>query len=771
MRIIRKVALAELRNLFFSPVAWFVIICFYVVVAALFTTMTSLLVNLQDVEFQLRKAFGGFNMGMMEIIFLPISGQLLTLVYLFIPLLTMGIINREYTNNTVQLLYSSPVRTGDIILGKYLAMVIVNIVLLLALAIFITCGLFIIEGVEYRWLLSVLLGFFLLMNTYAAIGVFISSLTRYQLVAAVMMFAVFFIMENLSAIWQQYDLVRDITYYLSLSGKAETLLMGLITSRELLYFMLVIALFLGFTWIRLNSTQRTVGRLELACKYALLFVLFVTGVYFSSRRSAIAYKDVTNNQLNTIDPQLQQLLAGLDGSPLKVTLFTNLLGISANHGLPQQRNKYIWKCWEQYFRFYPNIELDYIYYYDVAVTDSSWYRRYPRKSLEEIAGIQADIYNIDPSLFMTPNQFRSMANLEGDDLKLLMQLEYKGKKALLRTRGGDPAWPDQSMVAGTLKRLVRDKEIRVSFVTGHYERAPFGFLERDYGQHLTFKADNQAAINRGFDTDTISLLHQDVPADVDVLVIADPLSPYQPEETARIRQYIARGGNALFYTEPEKKFILQPLLADLGITIEDGTIVYLTPHELPNNLPGRLTNAGLTMANEPESVKSLREKINLSHINFIGASQISYNSEKGFSFEPIATITGGANSWIKKGVLVADSAAPEFSGWNGDERLSEYVTVAALTRTIDNKEQRVIVASDADFMARLRYNMGTQGLAFYSWLLYNEYPVYVNERKAKDNKFRLRPAGASVLRYGLLYGIPGLLLIGAVVWLLRRNRK
>lgn len=767
-----RVAQAELRNLFFSPIAWFVIIAFYVLIALRFTVMTVTLTTLQETQMELLQGkFEGFYLGMTKFIFMPVSGSVLRLIYFFIPLLTMGVINREQNSNTHFLLYSSPVKMRDVVLGKFLAVFIINFVMLLAMLIFFVFGMFMLINPEPEWLLSMLLGFFLLMNTYAAIGIFISSLTRYPIVAAVITFAVFFVMENLRSVWQQYDFVRELTWYLCISGKAESMIGGLITSRDILYFVFVICLFLGFTYFRLISTQRSIQGFRLAVRYIALFVVFLALVYFSSKPGNVRYKDVVSIQTNTIDTAVQKILGQLDGSPLKVTLYTNLLGPNASHGLPQVRNNYIWKFWEPYMRFYPNIEFEYVYYYGHTNTDSSVYRYFPGKTLEQIVDIQSDIFNTSSSKFLPLDEVRKIADLEENNLSLMMHMEYKGKKETLRTLADDMVWPDQQIVGASLKRLLREKPVSVSFLSGHYEVKPFGHDNRDFGDHLTARMDRRAAINKGFDTDTISLLHQDVPGNVDVLVVAAPLSPYNEIELERIRKYIAGGGNAIFFTEPGKKFILDPVLKDIGVDVEDGTIVFVNPHEMPHIIPGQFTHAGLQLAREPEFEKSLREKMNTTKADLVGASHINFDPSPGFSFEPVLSTPVKENIWIKKGNLVVDSAAPVYAPFEGDVKKESYVMGAKLTRRLNNKEQRIMVITDTDFMGRMRFPSNHQGLSFYSWVMYNEFPLYVNEKMSPDRKFTISAKTATIMQYFLLYVLPGGLLLGSAILLIRRNRK
>ncbi|HVK47192.1 MAG TPA: Gldg family protein, partial [Pseudobacter sp.] len=434
-------------------------------------------------------------------------------------------------------------------------------------------------------------------------------------------------------------------------------------------------------------------------------------------------------------------------------------------------NNYVWGLWEDYQRFYPNIEFNYVYYYDVPKNDSAVYHYFPGKKMEEIVAIQADMLGVRKSLFITPAEFRQRIRLKDDDLSLIMELEYKGKKELLRMNGDNPPWPKQATVAGTLKRLLRDKDIRVAFLSGHYERKPHGRFERDFYRHLNDKGGGFSAINMGFDSDTVSVLHNDVPDDVDVLVIASPLSPLKDIETERIKKYIDKGGNAVFFTEPDKKFILDPVLKNIGVTVEDGTVVFENPHEMPHIIPSQFTQAGIMMAREKLSEESIRDKVNLTRMDLIGASNILFDSSRGFSMEPLTFSPVNNTLWVKKGVLVVDSAAPVYSSQEGDYMRENYVMAAKLSRRINNKEQRIVVATDGDFMNNLRFYSGSQGLAFYSWVLYNEYPVYVNELKDVDNLFSVNFQTTTIVRYSLLYVLPGLMLIGAIVLLVRRNRK
>jgi len=100
----------------------------------------------------------------------------------------MGLISREINGGTIKLLYSSPVKIQQIVFGKYLAMMVYSLVLIAIVGIFMIAGMFNIKSADGGMLLSGTLGFYLLLCTYSAIGLFMSCLTTYQVVAAVSTF-------------------------------------------------------------------------------------------------------------------------------------------------------------------------------------------------------------------------------------------------------------------------------------------------------------------------------------------------------------------------------------------------------------------------------------------------------------------------------------------------------------------------------------------------------------------------------------------------------
>ncbi|RZS76190.1 ABC transporter permease subunit [Pseudobacter ginsenosidimutans] len=771
MKIIFKIARAELRNLFYSPIAWLVLILFYIIGAVLLTAPVERMTSMQEVMLEEQENWIGFAGGISANYVLPLLQQFAKYIYMLVPLLTMGVINREVNTGTIKLLYSSPVSTSEIVLGKYLGIVFFNILVLLVFSIIMVASYFNIEHAETGWYMAGLLALFLILNAFSAIGLFVSALTSYQVVAAVLTFALLFVLSNINALWQQYDLIRDLTLALSMQGRAELMLGGLITSRDVIYFLLIVLLFVGFTLIKLKSTQESKKWTAIFTRYTGLFLLVCILGYFSSRPGYIAYADLTKTKRNTLHPATQAVLKELDGSPLTVTLYTNLLGRSGTYGLPQSRNNYIWGFWEPYIRFYPNIHFKYEYYYGLKESDSSYYRKYPGKTLEEIAVIQAEILGIRSSIFKKKQEIDQLTDLSKEDLGLLMELEYKGKKTFLRTYTPPDVWPTQENVSGSIKRLSRSSDVRIGFLSGHFERSPFKHARRDYQNHAISKSEPISLINNGVDCDTFSLQQSGIPANVNLLVIADPRSEYSQEEKNRINQYIDEGRNAIILSEPGKQFILQPILSKLGVHVNNGIIVHPNEHEMPHLSVNKLTRAGNFLAKERLMQYFQDYGIMGGQVWNEGAGHISFADTNGFTIEPVIVQQGNENTWIENGVLVVDSAAPVFSAAEGDVRKTEYVVAVKLTRKINNREQRIIVASDADFMTFERLSKYRLNLALYSWGLNNRYPAYANYPLAVDRFFTLSNRGAQIQLDVLVYLVPAGLILLAVIVLVRRKRK
>lgn len=769
MKIIFKIARAELRNLFYSPVAWITIVVFYTVSGINFVTPLMDAARVQEVSIENGAEWHGFAGPLTYKMFASTLQMVVSYIFLFIPLLTMGAINREQQSGTMKLLSSSPVGIREIVLGKFLGLTIFNLVLLASVAFLLFTGYFTIQYAEFKWYLSMLLGLFLYSSCFIALGIFISSLTGYQIVAGIASFIVFFAFTLVGEVWQQYDVLRDITLFLSLPGRTELMLSGLISTRELLYFILMTGLFLGLTMIRLKSKQESKSWKVSMYRYLGFTVLILTLGYFSFRPGYVGYLDVTSGKFNTIDTATQRVLKEMDGSQLTITLYTNMLGMGAEDGMPVNRNKYEWGFWEKFRRFYPNMKFKYVYYYDMRKQDSALYKEMPNLNIHQVAAMLAKIYKVDTADFLKPGEVMKLEDFSREDeLRLKMVLEYKGKKTIFRSlNDGNLTEP----LTGAIRRLTQERTPSVLFTTGHYERSPWRNGEREYGYHTNNQLEDHAMINVGVDADTISLRVRPVPEQTDILVVADPKSALTATEQEHILQFIDKGGNVFFYAEPGKQEMLNPLLKKIGVQVEDGILVSPGKNRRPEDFNAYMNKQGNYMAREHMMQDYQRTGEHPAFGLMRGTGVLTFRDTAGFRAEPIMFAESKNETWIEKGHFVSDSAAPVFEPYAGDEKRKEYVVGLRATRKINNREQRIFVAGDADFMSRKNSSGKGIQLGIYSWLLYNEYPVYKDKVHFKDVSVSIGRSAAEVLWYVYVYIIPGALLLTGAIILIRRRRK
>jgi len=150
MKIIFKIARAEFRTLFYSPVAWIVLVVFFVISGMQFITPLMDAARMQEVQIANNPSWYGFPGPLTLNMFLGTISKMMEYLYLFIPLLTMGTINREVNAGTMKLLSSSPVRIREIVIGKYFGLLGFNLVLLSSVALLLFTGYLGIQHAEFN---------------------------------------------------------------------------------------------------------------------------------------------------------------------------------------------------------------------------------------------------------------------------------------------------------------------------------------------------------------------------------------------------------------------------------------------------------------------------------------------------------------------------------------------------------------------------------------------------------------------------------------------
>lgn len=766
MKTIFRVAKTELKTLFYSPIAWFLIIIFMVQCSLTYIKLLDSVARSQEDGFK-------FQFSIINEILLGRNGLIngvMRNLYLYLPLLTMGLISRETSSGTIKLLYSSPIRLREIVLGKYLSMMILSLIMVAIVGLYMISSYFAISSPDTPMLLSGLLGLYLLLCAYSAIGLFMSCLTNYQIVAAVCTFVTIGILYSVGELWEGTPFIRDLTYFLSVSGRTNKMLTGLITSKDLIYFALIIYLFLGLSIYKLKAGMESKSTAVKFGRYAVvIFSTLILG-YVSSIPQLIAYFDVTRDKTNTLAVNTQQIIKELGEEPLEITGYANLLANYFDDGDPKSYNRNI-RAWEPYTRFKNNISLKNVMYYDTLNQTRDFMKSYPGKSFSEAAAKVAEIRDMKLSQFLKPAEIRKQVDLSKEPNSYIMQLKYKGRTTFLRVFPDNEHWPSETEVSAALKRLLQAKMPKILFVTGNLERNIYKIGDREYRAPTNLKTFRNSLLNQGFDVDTIALETETIPTDLSALVLADPKTALSPVVLSKIQQYIDQGGNLLISGEPGKQGLINPLLKQFGVQLMDGAIVQQSKELAPDLAIPSLTATAASMF-----PPLMHGHHNGAVVSMPFATALSYTETGAYAIKPLLE-TNAKTSWLKKNRFVTDSATVKFEPLLGDVQKS-FPLVVSLTRKINGKEQRIVVSGDADFMSNAeaqRFNMRTANFVFstgiFSWLNYGKFPINTYRPSPIDTKVLVTKEQVVPFRILFIWVLPGVLLIFGSILLIRRKRK
>jgi ABC-2 type transport system permease protein len=768
MKVIWKIAKAELQAMFYSPVAWLILIIFTFQVGMGYSGMFENLMR------SVRMGYIKLNLPASQTFMLWSSAGAVfpattSYLYLYVPLLTMGVISRELSSGSIKMLYSSPVTNNQIIFGKYLSLVIYGLLLMSVLMIFGIHTAISIKDVDFSLIVCGVMGIFLLFCTYAAIGLFMSSLTSYTVVSAMGTLALLAGLAYSRTLWQDVEGVRELTYWLSISGRVDSFIAGMITTDRILYFLLITSMFIAFTAIRMNSMRHKSSFIVSFGKYAgVLVVVFGLG-FISAQPIFKGYIDVTRNKANTLTKASQEVVTKLGDDDLTIMTYANMLDKNFYFGLPimYQMDRMLF---EQYTRFKPRIKMKIERYYADA-PNPVYDRQYPNLTAKQKMDTVAKLMNLNFEI-KPYDDIKQQVDLSGENFRFVRLLQKgDGKQTFLRVFEDPQVMPTEREITAAFKRLVMDLPT-VGFITGHGERQSTSFQDRGYNLIAQEKSFRYALINQGFDIKDIPLTN-DVPDDIRILIIAEPRTAMSQEELDRINRYIARGGNMIIMGEPASRDHVNPILAPLGVQLEPGVLVEPTAKYQPDLLTVKATPAGAAMSMYLQGLRKLEGVVTMP-----GTAPLSVTPAQGFKAETwLTSDTTGSWNELETTNFIDDSA---MLNTGAGERSEPFPVVVALSREAKGKTQKILVTGDADWISNAelgaqRYEMKAFNfnliLAAFYWLSDNEVPIDMTRIDPIDTTTRTGEGFWSFSKILLKWVFPlALLAFNLLLWIKRRGK-
>jgi ABC-type uncharacterized transport system involved in gliding motility auxiliary subunit len=507
----------------------------------------------------------------------------------------------------------------------------------------------------------------------------------------------------------------------------------------------------------MDISKTSTRRLKLQNIIFMLLFLTLIGLLAILSNRYVFISDWTVNSQNSLNEVSLELLKTLDG-PVDIVSYTNQPGIK----------EAVKELISRYQRSKPDITLNFVN---------------PVEDPETIRNLKI---TTDGELIIT----------------------YQGRKENLTEIS-------EQNITNTLHRLIRAQERSIVFIQGHGERSPerqANFDLSSFSQHLT---------KLGFKIDTLNLantLH--VPENVSVLILAGPQASFLPAEVRLLEDYIKSGGNLLWLADPLKDatenpmFGLLPVSELLGIEILNGVVVDPTTQQLGISRPDYaviteyprhpVTNgfdtvtlfpqaAGLemlpgyavllgkdTFTDEQATPSSMQKK------HFDDPESDRPVIASSFTSTPLLQTVD--RSWIETSPIedrvkfndLLDITGPITIGMvltrqfnNSDSSELVRGQIREQSRE-ENREQRVIVIGDGDFLSNTFLGNGgnlTLGENIFNWLSHDEHFISIPTRPRSDVRLELSPTVLSLLGGLFLFVIPLLLIIsGSLIWYRRRSR-
>ena len=464
-----------------------------------------------------------------------VSSLVVILMFVF-PLLTMRILAEEKKLKTDQLLLTSPIKISSIIIGKFLSLVtmmlIASLVLLVGLLIMSFYG-----TIPVAENLLAILALILLGSMFAAIGLFLSSVTEHQFVAAILTYGAFiFIMLIPSALqifFASNKVVSTIAKAIDFLAPFDKLLTGMINAADIFRILSIIAVFLllaARVFGKSSLQLALVGpkKFWLSSLGLLAIVVAIIGANIGANYIPVKYiqYDATKTGYYTLTKETKELLKNLDEDvTINVLTDKNL----ADNAL----NLYL----EQYEAASPHVKVK----YRSNKTEPNFYMAY------------TDTAPSSGSVIIT----------KGEKSRIVDAGNYYIQEINYQTYSYETTGVDiEGQITAAIGALMDGTEYKVYFIEGHNELAP-----------------TDAMIDRmqkaGFSYETINLMTLDaVPEDASAVVVNGPNSDFSQDDVKKIQAYIDKGGAGFFLAAApvlETKNYNE-LLSSYGATIVEGTV-------------------------------------------------------------------------------------------------------------------------------------------------------------------------------------------------------
>jgi ABC-2 type transport system permease protein len=255
MRNVLTIIGKELRSYFVSPIAYVVLTGFLLLGGWFFFNLLSRFSLLLTLYLQFQGPEAANRLNLNDYVISPLMHNLSIVLVILVPMITMRAYAEEKKGGTYELLLTSPLRTGEIVLGKFLASFLF-VCLMIGLTGIYPAILLAFGNPELGVIAAGYLGLLLLATAFVTVGLLTSSFTENQIIAAVSGLVATLLLYVIG--WPADtagNVLGPLLRYLSVTEHFAEMVKGLIDTRDLVYFASLIALALFLTQRSVESLR------------------------------------------------------------------------------------------------------------------------------------------------------------------------------------------------------------------------------------------------------------------------------------------------------------------------------------------------------------------------------------------------------------------------------------------------------------------------------------------------------------------------------------
>jgi ABC-2 type transport system permease protein len=254
MRNILAIAHKELKSYFSGPIAYIAIGMWALLYGYFFVAILQFFVR-QSMQMNQMGMQGPQSMNVNQQLIRPLLQNVTIMILFVMPMVTMRTYSEEKRSGTIELLLTAPLTDFQIIMGKFLGAMALYAVMLAVTTIHIGL-LFVYGNPELKPILTAYLGLFLLGGCFISAGLLISSLTKNQIVAGMVTFAVFLLLWIITWIGSfSGPTIDQLTQYLSIIDHLDDFSKGVVDTKHVIYYLSFITFGLFLTAKSVDSER------------------------------------------------------------------------------------------------------------------------------------------------------------------------------------------------------------------------------------------------------------------------------------------------------------------------------------------------------------------------------------------------------------------------------------------------------------------------------------------------------------------------------------